>query len=607
MTKQHDIVPVHLVVQAMRDNGYKNAAYALAELIDNSIQAGATEVELLCAEKETQLEQRRRSRIHQIAVLDNGSGMDNTVLRMALQFGNGTYLAEDKHTGMGRFGMGLPCSSISQCKRVDVWTWQSGVENAIYTYLDLNEIKNKQLTEVPEPQKRPIPEMWEKVTTGFGETGTLVVWSDIDRCMWKTGKTIIENSEFVIGRMYRKFLDTQEVVIRMATFDINEPTKMMVEKFAQPNDPGYLMAETSCPHPFDKTPMFRAWEAEDSYEATFTIEFHDQKHEVKIRFSYAEEAARQAREGKEAGNLLHGKHAMKNVGVSVVRARRELELDESWTKKRPSDRWWGVEIEFPPALDDLFGVTNNKQSARNFSDMASLDIESLLTDGKTISLLKEELIQAEDPRGPLIDIAQKIKKTIASIRNLIEAQKPDGQSGQKRHQGSSAEKVATAITEERKKEGHYGQSDKDESLPSEERKEIIETTLIDKGVMQITAEELAAKTVSDGLKYVFANASLGDQSAFFSVDPKPGTIIITLNTIHPAYKNLVEILEEEVEGVEPETLRSRLTNSLEGLKLLLMAWARYEDEQPHGPRRNKAQDARVDWGRVARQFLESEE
>ena len=91
MTKQHDIVPVHLVVQAMRDNGYKNAAHALAELIDNSIQAKATGVEVLCAEKETQLEQRRRSRIHQIGVLDNGSGMDSTVLRMALQFGNGTY------------------------------------------------------------------------------------------------------------------------------------------------------------------------------------------------------------------------------------------------------------------------------------------------------------------------------------------------------------------------------------------------------------------------------------------------------------------------------------------------------------------------------------
>ena len=83
--------------------------------------------------------------------------------------------------------------------------------------------------------------------------------------------------------------------------------------------------------------------------------------------------------------------------------------------------------------------------------------------------------------------------------------------------------------------------------------------------------------------------------------------MIFLNANHPAYKNLVEVLEEEVEGVDPETLRSRLTNCLKGLKLLLMAWARYEDEQPLGKLRNKAQEARFDWGRVARQFLESEE
>lgn len=603
MTKQHDIVPVHLVVQAMRDNGYKNAAYALAELIDNSIQAEATEVEVLCAEKEIQL-QRLSSRIHQIAVLDNGTGMDSAVLRMALQFGNGTHLAEDKHTGMGRFGMGLPCSSISQCQRVEVWTWQSGVENAIYTYLDLNQIKNQQLAEVPEPQKSKIPDIWEKVTTGFGRTGTLVVWSDIDRCMWKTGEAIIENSEFVIGRMYRKFLDTKEVVIRMATFDFDKPNRdKKVEKCAKPNDPGYLMAETICPPPFDKTPMFQAWEGEDNYEATFTIEFRGQKHEVKIRFSYAKE---ESRPGRSPGNLPHGKHAKKNVGVSVVRAGRELELDPFWTKKRSSDRWWGVEIEFPPALDDLFGVTNNKQSARNFSDMASLDIESLLTDGKTISLLKGELIEAEDPRGPLIDIAQKINKTIASIINLIEAQTPDSRSGQKRHQGSFVEKVATDVTEKRKKEGHQGQSDKDESLPLQERKEIIETTLIETGVLQSKAQELAAKTVSDGLKYTFTKAGM-ETAAFFSVKTGGGAIMITLNANHPAYKNLVEVLEEEVEGVDIEILRSRLTNSLEGLKLLLMAWARYEDEQPDGPRRNRAQDARVDWGRVARQFLEGEE
>ena len=34
------------VIESLRDNGYKNSAYALAELIDNSLQAEATRVEL---------------------------------------------------------------------------------------------------------------------------------------------------------------------------------------------------------------------------------------------------------------------------------------------------------------------------------------------------------------------------------------------------------------------------------------------------------------------------------------------------------------------------------------------------------------------------------
>jgi hypothetical protein len=94
MNNAHDIVPTHLAVQAMRDNGYKNAAYALAELMDNAIQAGASQVELLCGERKEQGEVRKRSRIEQIAVLDNGCGMDANVLRLALQFGNGTHLDE---------------------------------------------------------------------------------------------------------------------------------------------------------------------------------------------------------------------------------------------------------------------------------------------------------------------------------------------------------------------------------------------------------------------------------------------------------------------------------------------------------------------------------
>src|SRR3954447_26160296 len=109
----YDIVPTSLAVRAMRDNGYKNAAYAVAELRDNSLQAEATVVELLCADQEVLVDQRTRRRLNYVAVLDNGTGMDIETLQIALQFGNGSRLEEGKKKGMGRFGMGLPSASIS--------------------------------------------------------------------------------------------------------------------------------------------------------------------------------------------------------------------------------------------------------------------------------------------------------------------------------------------------------------------------------------------------------------------------------------------------------------------------------------------------------------
>ena len=218
-----DIVPAHLAVKAMQDNGYKSPAYAVAELIDNAIQAGATSVELLCVEKTGLVQERQRSRIENLAILDNGSGMDAETLRSALQFGNGRYLDYDKHTGIGRFGMGLPCSSISQAQQVEVWSWNDGPESAIYSYLNVDEISNGDLGKVPKPEQKAIPKLWRKTGKAFGQTGTLVVWSNMNRCVWRTSKTIIENSALLIGRIYRKYIANGKVTIRMAAFDIANP------------------------------------------------------------------------------------------------------------------------------------------------------------------------------------------------------------------------------------------------------------------------------------------------------------------------------------------------------------------------------------------------
>jgi hypothetical protein len=596
---KYDIVPTHLVVKAMRDNGYKNAAYAIAELMDNSIQAGATVVELLCCEKSEMLQQRMRSRIKEIAVLDNGRGMDAATLRMALQFGNGTHLDVENQNGIGRFGMGLPNSSISQCQRVDVWSWQNGHEEALHTYIDLQEIQNNGLNEVPEPKLKKIDAIWLKVGSEFSNSGTLVVWSDIDRCLWRTANTIIDNSEMLIGRMYRYFLDDGRVRIRLVSFDGKVGVSSIEERDAEANDPCYLIEKSSCPEPFNNSAMFEAW----GDEKTFDIRFRDEVYPVNVQFSIAKQDARIGY--MNPGSYPHGKHAARNVGVSIVRAERELDLDLTWSNPSdPRERWWGVKISFPPALDDLFGVTNNKQAARNFTELAKVDLESLLEDNQSLEVAMEEMSADEDPRLPLLQIANHVRKNIASMAAVIRAQ-TERPKRENRYDVNEAEKRATEIIRERQREGFEGESDSQEDTPPEQRREEIAQELIDEGVARKTAEELAATTVGQNLKFTFANANI-TTPAFFDVKSRGGSMIVSLNVNHPAYTHLIEILEEDVEGVPQDVLQSKFLRAKEGLKLLLMAWARYEDELPDGPRRTRASEARWDWGRLARVFLEGE-
>jgi hypothetical protein len=590
-------VPASLAIEAMRDNGYKNTAYAVAELIDNSIQAEADYVQLLCAEQEEERANRTTKRIEMIAVLDNGGGMDAEVLRKALQFGNGTRLGRSNRSGIGRFGMGLPASSISQCKRVDVWSWQNGIENALHTYLDVNEIRNGTTTSIPEPSIKVIPNVWLSAGKDFGQTGTLIVWSQMDRLIWYKATTLIDNSELLIGRMYRKFLNEGNTKIRMAAFNLDNPNVFSIEKEALPNDPCYLLSRTSCPEPYHDSPLFENF----GDEVRFTVNFHDENHDVVIRFSYAKD---QARAIPNAGITPYGRHAAKNIGISIVRAGRELELDQSMViQYDPTERWWGVEVEFPPSLDELMGVTNNKQSARNFTEIIAMverDIDTLLKNGKSLNQVKTELEEEGDPRGPLIEIAVFIYNQLNIIRKLLKAQ-TKGMRSDERYD-TNAEKAATEMTDQRKQQGHVGSSDKDEGKTPEEKKEEITYELVESGIEPVVAEKLAANTVSNNLKYLFAKTTL-EGDAFFTVRPRGGSINVLLNTRHPAFDNLVEVLDDSIDDCDAKELGGRLKQASEGLKLLLMAWARYEDELPDGPMKEKAQEARNDWGRVAKAFL----
>lgn len=591
----YHVIPQHLSIRAMRSSGYRDAAHAVAELIDNSIQAGEgldepTNVEVVCIDRMMLLAQRQTRRISKIAVFDNACGMDPQTMRMALQFGVGTHLAPEEQTGMGKFGMGLPNASISQCRRVDVWSWQDG--RCFRTHLDVTAIENGEMLEVPDPEPATIPGEWiELLQSEPAAHGTLVVWSELDRITWKRSAAFLRNAAFLVGRMYRYFVKDGRARIRLAAYeDISGSLEERCDFNIKPNDPLYLMTETSAPEPYDAQPAFDAFGDVER----ITVEYDGADHNICLRYALAKPETRD-----EGGHASIGEHVKKNQGVSLVRSHRELEMNHSFEIGYDTrERWWGIEVAFEPGLDDIFGVTNNKQSATNFY-MMDLD-DDAEAEGLAPGEYREALQENNDPRLVVYQISAAIRSALDTMRGQIKRMREGAQSGRRGTPGrSSAESIATEATRRRQEAlGAIGQSDEDESLPPDQRTQKIIEELEAHGVPSDQANEIAVGYVSANIKFLFTNDEVPAPTVF-DVSSKAGTIIITINTRHPAYEHFFELLR----GEEDDDENDNDNPTLKALKLILTAWARMEDEA--GPaRRQQLEDVRIEWGRIARDFLQ---
>ena len=421
------LFPSSYTIRALRDSRYHNTAYAIAELIDNSVDAGAEQIELLCMERPP-VKSRTRRRVSKIAVLDNGNGMGARTLFEALRFGGGD--RHDSNEGIGKYGMGLPTSSMSQCKKVDVWTWQDGLDSAWHSSIDADAIAEGDHDAPIPDQETPIPEMWRKAGSDeiYGHrSGTLVVWSELDKIRWKTAHAIIENTSREVGRIHRHFISNDIVRIRAASFLANRPTERKETPFVA-NDPLYLMISTSTPEPWDSEPMFKQW-----FEKDYPTELDDGK-EVTIEVKYSivkTEALRTASLRQYPGSEDYGRHARHNIGVSVVREDREIVLEDAFLREggsteNPQNRWWGCEVHFRRSCDELFGVDHNKQMVANFTHAA----KALARDDRPNQVIRDELgIEADDLIYKIVeDIRDQTGAMMREIKQMY-AKRRDPQNG----------------------------------------------------------------------------------------------------------------------------------------------------------------------------------
>jgi len=616
MSDRMSMINPEMWFTSVRSSGYRDAAMALGELIDNSIQAGATDVEVLVKEAQMQAGSRRTWQVQEIAVLDNGSGMDAVLLQRALRFGDGEHHKDGK--GMGKFGVGLPQASISQAKRIDAWSWQNGTASAKHTYIDLSDPEWVRDADILPADDTPIPSEWIANAHQTGTSGTLIVWSMLDRLAWKKAETIFNNSEFLVGRMYRNWLTSaaseqlNHCSIQLIAFDASGVEARGRWSY-NPNDPLYLLEDHSMLNSITRRTV--------SYNSagpgrTLTFNIIDADGEVQtdedgnaltgnveIHVSIAPDVLREPYAGQNAGNLDYGKHAKKNIGVSIMRSKRELILSKAFDiTKDPRNRWWGVSVEFGPEFDDALGVTNNKQDAENLSSVANTTWDDY-TEGEETALQARKRMEEENYQQYIcIEIADRVNKEIGLAMKLIMKTTPGKPKEKKRHDDSPERRGTEATTQRIEETGKKTENDEAElALSAEEKMDQIKTFL---GNLDIDPESIntsVGEIFASGLKYSFNHAHM-DNDAFFTVDSIGGAILITLNRNHVAFNELFATLDTDTSKATPQELDQLILKAHSALLLMLIAWARLEDEASGGML-VRLQDTRKDWGRIARDFL----
>ncbi|MGC4130282.1 MAG: ATP-binding protein [Bergeyella sp.] len=195
-------------INSYRSFGY-NLSTAIADIIDNSISANATEI---------RLEYKWDGQNSFISIFDNGTGMNKDELVLAMTPGSKDPEEYRSEKDLGRFGMGLKTASFSQCKRLTCITKRDNYAT-IKRCWDIDYINSEnewQLLDYVSDNS-----FLEKI--GKQKSGTLVLWEKLDRIVGnaETSNESVKNAfydEMIavkqhLSLVFHKFIESKRIKI----------------------------------------------------------------------------------------------------------------------------------------------------------------------------------------------------------------------------------------------------------------------------------------------------------------------------------------------------------------------------------------------------------
>lgn len=168
MATSHKLPPsASSLSESMRDLGY-SLATAIADIIDNSITAEATDIDVFC-----DLTRDNPT----MTIIDNGLGMTQDELLVAMKHGSINPKQKRPPHDLGRFGLGLKTASFSQCRYLTVASSKNGA--LCGAEWDLDTISREDewfLSVLNEEEIKDLPYIDQ-----LPQTGTIVIWRKLDR------------------------------------------------------------------------------------------------------------------------------------------------------------------------------------------------------------------------------------------------------------------------------------------------------------------------------------------------------------------------------------------------------------------------------------------
>lgn len=333
-----------MLIESMRDIGHSLQS-ALADIIDNSITAGAETIALFADTGHAS---------PRFGILDDGRGMTEAQLLDAMRPGSRSPLDARHSRDLGRFGLGMKTASFSQCRRVTVVTSQAGQVHAARWDLDYVAKVNDWLVEIPQdPLKTPWADQ-------LGANGTLVVWEKLDRL---TENDSTKEAQQHLIRRLDETIDHLELVFHRFLAGEKGTKKVAItlnQRALIPLDPFHSAHIATMPGPIEHIKV----RGHDVVVQAFTLPHHK-------KVSAADWERYAGRDGYT-----------RNQGFYVYRGKR-LIIHGTWfglARQMELTKLARVRVDMPNDLDDDWKIDVRKSSAhppRNVRDRLRHIIETI--------------------------------------------------------------------------------------------------------------------------------------------------------------------------------------------------------------------------------------